>query len=75
MQQRWLSPDVITYNATISACEKGLKPERAMGLFDAMQQQWLSPDVITYNATISDCETGLKPEGAMGLLMPCSSSG
>ena len=28
--------DVITYNALISACEKGKQPERALELFKAM---------------------------------------
>ena len=29
-------PEVITYNALISACEKGKQPERALELFEAM---------------------------------------
>ena len=36
MQQQWLSPDVITHSAVISAYEKGAKPERALELFDAI---------------------------------------
>ena len=45
-------PNVITYNAMISACEKGKQPERALELFDAMKQQSMVPDVMTYNALI-----------------------
>ena len=33
----WLSPNVITYSAVISACEKGHQPGRALELFEAMQ--------------------------------------
>ena len=56
MQRQGLVPDVITYNALISACEKGKQPERALELFEAMQRQGLVPNVITYNALISACE-------------------
>ena len=30
-------PDILTYSARISACEKGKQPERALELFKAMQ--------------------------------------
>ncbi len=58
MQRQGLVPDVITYNALISACEKGKQPERALELFEATQRQGLVPNVITYNALISACEKG-----------------
>ena len=50
MQQQGVAPDVITYSALISACEKGKQPEQAMEVFKAMQQQGVVPNVITYNA-------------------------
>ena len=31
-------PDVITYSAVISACEKGKQAERALEVFQAMQR-------------------------------------
>ena len=40
-------PDVISYNALISGCEKGQQPEQALELFKAMQRQGLVADVIT----------------------------
>ena len=58
MQQQGLEPNVITYNAMISACEKGQQAERVLQLFEAMQQQRLEPNVITYNAMISACGKG-----------------
>ena len=36
----------VTYNALISACEKGKQPERALELFEAMQRQVVVPDVM-----------------------------
>ena len=62
MQQQGVVPEVITYNALISACEKGKQDERAMRIFEAMQQQGVMPEVITYNALISACEKGTQPE-------------
>ena len=67
MQGRELKPVVITYNATISACEKGQRPERALELLAEMQGQGLDPDVITYNATISACAKGFQPARALEL--------
>ena len=58
MQRHGVVPNVITYNALISACEKGKQPERALGVLEAMQQQGLEPNAITYNALISSCEKG-----------------
>ena len=39
MKQQGVVPDVITCNALISACEKGLQAERALEIFDTMEQQ------------------------------------
>ena len=50
--------DVITYNATISACEKGQQWMAAVALLREMQQWQMQANVITYNATISACEKG-----------------
>ena len=50
--------DAFTYNALISACEKGKQPERALNVFQAMAEQGVLPNVITYNALISTCEKG-----------------
>ena len=58
MLLRGLLPTVITYNAAISACEKGQKPQRALHLLQEMLLRGLLPNVITYNAAISVCEKG-----------------
>jgi pentatricopeptide repeat domain-containing protein 1 len=56
MQDREINPDVMTYNATISACEKGGQWEKALDLFREMQDREIDPSVMTYNAAISACE-------------------
>jgi pentatricopeptide repeat domain-containing protein 1 len=43
---------VITYNASISACEKGEQWAAALGLLRQVHQQRIEPDVVTYNASI-----------------------
>merc|ERR1712032_1708571 len=61
MRLKWLTPHVITFNAAISACERGQKPEPALQLLVDMLRQSLRPEVITFNATISACGKGKKP--------------
>ena len=39
MQWQGMVPNVITYSAQISTCEKGKQPERALELFEVMQRQ------------------------------------
>ena len=61
MQRQGIVPDVITYNALVSACEKGKQPERAFKVFHAMQRQGVVLDVIdaiTYNTLINDKHNG-----------------
>ena len=58
IQQDGIVPDVIMYNALISALEKGNQPEQALEIFQEMQQHGVVPDVITYSALISALEKG-----------------
>ena len=51
-----------TYNAAISACEKGQKPQLALHLLQKLQLRGLLPNVITYNAAISACKKGQQPQ-------------
>ena len=68
MLHQGLLPDVTTYNALISTCEKGTLPQRALQFLKAMLHQGLLPDVITYNALISACGKGALPQRALQLL-------
>ena len=58
--QQGLVPNEITYNALISACEKGKQPEQALKVFEALMQQGVVPNEITYNAL---AELGVKRSG------------
>ena len=48
--------DVITCNATISACEKAGHWQLSTHLLALMPDLEVSPDVISYSAAISSCE-------------------
>jgi len=53
-----VKPDLITYNALISAFGKAKQPEQALETLQTMKRQGVVPDVITCNALISACERG-----------------
>ena len=57
MQRQGLHPEVVTYTAQISTCDKCRMTERALQLSDEMQRQGLHPDVVTYTVLISTCES------------------
>ncbi len=58
MPQRALTPNVISYSAATSACEKGGQWQRALELLEGMSRRALRPDVISYSAAMSACEKG-----------------
>lgn len=49
-----LPPDIITYNAVLSACQKSAQWQRAVSLFVEAQQHELQPTIIT-------CDSDLTP--------------
>ena len=63
-----MRPDVITYSATISVCEKGQQWITVVALLREMQQWKMHPDVITYSATTSACKKGRQWFTAVALL-------
>merc|ERR1711865_370939 len=56
-RQSGVQPNVISFNAAISACEKGGKWERALELLQEMRQSGVQPDVISFSSAISACES------------------
>ena len=55
--------DLFTYNAAISACEKGSQWESALRLFENAHRDCMQVDAVTFNATISSCEKSLMAHG------------
>ena len=53
-----LIPNVISYSASISACEKGAMWQAALALFHQMPKAKIHPNLHAHNATISSCEKG-----------------
>ena len=70
-----VQPNVIVYNAAISACEKGERPDEALKLLDEMKTAGVKPDVITYSAAISACEKGRRTDEALKLLAEMKAAG
>ena len=55
LSQRLLH-NVITYNAAISACEKGQKPQQALHLLQELQLRGLLPNVMrSFRKTVALC--------------------
>ena len=57
-QAAGLAPGVTSYNAAISACEKGQQWQRALELLEEVRAAGLAPGVIRYIAEITACEKG-----------------
>ena len=58
MWEAKLEPDVISYSAGISACEKGEQWQRALALLGEMRQARLEPNVISTEIPGSLCAKG-----------------
>ena len=58
MVHQLLTPNVVSWSAAISACEKGKQWEGALGLLQEMVHQLLTPNVVSWSAAISSCEKG-----------------
>ncbi|CAE8631090.1 unnamed protein product, partial [Polarella glacialis] len=64
----------VTFNTTISACEKGGQWQLALSLLDEMSKSKVWKDTVTYNASISACEKSGQWQLALALLdaMDCA---
>lgn len=50
MKQQEVVPNVITFTALISACEKDKRPEHGVYFYETMKQQGVLPNLATYHA-------------------------
>ena len=50
MLRQTVEPDIVSYNAVISACEKGQELRRAFGVCAEMLRQALAPNKDSYRA-------------------------
>ena len=66
--------DIISFNTTISACEKGCQWEMALQVVSDMQAVEILPDAVSFSAAISACEKASQWEMALELFsqMPAS---
>ena len=53
MLRQAMKPNMVSYNALISACEKGKELRRAVKVCDLMQRQGIKPNIVSYNALIN----------------------
>ena len=75
MPKAEVQPNVISFNAAISVCEKAGRWQEAVTLLEAMPQAKVQPNVISYSAAISACSKGGQWQEALMLFeaMPKSS--
>ena len=63
-----LRPNVLSYSAAISACEKASEAQVALALLQQAEATSLQPDIIMCNAAISACEKAADWQEALALL-------
>lgn len=63
-------PDVVTCDATLSACAKSEQWQSALILLPKLEKQLCVPDVVTCSPTVSTCEKGCgcEPEKSLGFM-------
>ena len=52
MKREGLTPNVVTYSAIVSTCEKAQNLEAAQDYFNEMKREGLTPNVVTYSAMV-----------------------
>ena len=70
-----LTPNVVSYSAAMSACEKGKQWEEAFALLQEIVRRVLTPNVVSYSAAMSAFETGGQWQCALGLLDDMTNEG
>ena len=66
MSEAKSQPNVVSYTAAVSACQKGGHWQAAWKIFVAMPEEW--QDAISYDAAIKACEKGGKGQKTLKTL-------
>ena len=67
LDQAGLQANLVTYSATISACQREAQWEQALILFSRMLRKGLLPNVISCSAAVSACEKGCQWQRSLAL--------
>eukprot|EP00438_Fugacium_kawagutii_P030805 Skav229495 [mRNA] locus=scaffold2455:48355:48795:- [translate_table: standard] len=62
-----VTPNVISYSASISACEKGSQWQQALALLQHMPRAQVLPNLYAQNSTISSCEKAMQWQVALAI--------
>jgi len=62
-----VQPNVISYSAAISACEKASRCDDVLSLLQTMREDGVQPNVISFNAAIQACAAAQQPDVALRL--------
>ena len=62
-----VQPNLITFNAAISACEKGREWKKALSVIDGMLNVSVEPDIVSFNAALSACYKTTQWQHSLGL--------
>ena len=62
-----LTLDVVSWNAVISACDKGSQWEGDLELLQRMASQLPAPGVVSSSAVVSGCEKDMPWREALGM--------
>jgi len=68
MRLQGLVPNVITYNAWISAASKDTQWAQALKLLDTIQTCHLQPNVVSYSTAMLSCSEGFQGERMLELM-------
>ncbi|CAJ1380068.1 unnamed protein product [Effrenium voratum] len=63
---------LVSYNSTITSCEKGSAWKTALALLAESKSSRLEPDVVTYNSALSACEKSQRWQAALLLFAEVS---
>lgn len=68
MRGKGVAPNSFTFNAVMTACDRGGQWRMALALFEKMRAAGVAPDVISYAAAIQACGRGGQARRALDFL-------